>query len=190
MESNYNPAIHHRRSIRLKEFNYSQNGYYFITICTKNRECYLGKIINKKMTLSNEGKIVLQYWNELPNHFSNVGLDEYVIMPNHLHGIIVIENDLNNDNRNAQCRGGVTPPLQHYTLGQIIAYLKYQTTKTINQFYKTPGKPFWQRNYYEHIIRNESELTRIHEYIRNNPIQWEFDRNNRKNIARINNHNI
>lgn len=172
----YNQNIHHRHSIRLKHFNYSQNGYYFVTICTKDHGCWFGDIADGKMILNQLGNIVETYWDDLPKHFNNVSLDKFIMMPNHLHGIVVIENP---------CRGGVTPPLRkckHFTLGQIVGYFKYQSTKHINKIMNSPGKPFWQRNYYEHIIRNEHELNQIRGYIVNNPLKWEFDTNNPKKL--------
>ncbi len=119
-------------------------------------------------------------WNDLPQRFATIELDEFVIMPNHIHGIIVIC-----DKPNVNCRGGVAPPqgeetspLQKPALGKIIAYFKYQTTKQINQIHGTPGNRIWQRNYYDHIIRSEKSLAKIREYIINNPLQWELDSEN------------
>ena len=170
----YNPGIHHRKSIRLKHYDYSQEGYYYVTICTKNMERWFGDVVNGKMKLSAVGEIVKKCWMEIPQHFDNAFLDVFVVMPNHFHGIVVIENE-----RNAPCRGGVTPPLlQRRTLGQIIAYFKYHSTRIINQIRNTPGIPLWHRNYYEHIIRNEKELYYKRKYIMNNPIKWEIDGNN------------
>jgi REP element-mobilizing transposase RayT len=163
---NYNPEAHHRRSIRLKGYDYSQNEAYFVTICACNRECLFGEVANGVIELSPIGESTYKFWFEIPWHFENVQLDEFVVMPNHFHGIIVITDN---------CRGGVTPPLQKCTLGKIVAYFKYQTTKFINQIRNIPGLPLWQRNYYEHIIRNEDELNRIRQYIIENPLKWEED---------------
>ena len=176
----YDPEKHHRRSIRLKKYNYSSPGHYFVTICVQNRECILGKIVNGQMVLNEWGKIVRDCWQWLEKQYPNVELDEFIIMPNHMHGIIIINDlDCRGDSRNETIRrGGVTPPLQNPTLGQIVAYFKYQSTKQINQLRQTPGTKFWQRNYYEHIIRNERELYAIRNYIRNNPLKWELDREN------------
>ena len=135
------------------------------------------------MELSDIGKIINRFWIEIPNHFSNVYLDEYIIMPNHFHGIIMI--DIN-------CRGGVTPPYiegretlplqQKRTLGQVIGYFKYQSTKYINKIHRSPGRAIWQRNYYEHVIRNEDDLRQIREYVLYNPLKWELDEENPENI--------
>ena len=132
---------------------------------------------------------------EIPKHFENVQLDEIVIMPNHIHGIIVIT-EKNND---FTCRGevtspgggktgGETPPLQKPvpTLGKIVAYYKYQTSKLINQSRQTPGLPVWQRNYYEHVIRNENSLNKIRQYIMDNPLNWPLDIENPAALANPN----
>jgi REP element-mobilizing transposase RayT len=122
-----------------------------------------------EMRLNEIGKIVEKCWEEIPRHFMDVELDEYVIMPNHFHGIIIL---------NEQCRGEVTSPLQKPTLGKVIAYFKYQSTKLINEIHAAPGNRFWQRSYYEHIIRSDKELNNIREYIVNNPMQWNVDEEN------------
>ena len=163
------PQKHHRRSIRLKGYDYTQVGAYFITVCTKNRECVLGDVVNSKIHLNSAGQMIEKWWLELMKKFPTVKKDTHIVMPNHFHGIIII---------NADCRGGVTPPLRKYTLGQIVAFFKYQTTKQINQTRGTPGIPLWQRNYYEHIIRDEKELHNIRRYIEGNPVLWEYDREN------------
>lgn len=160
-----------RKLIRLSGYDYSQFGYYYITICTQNRKCLFGNIIDNKMVLNNIGigKMIKNNWEFLPKYFP-VGLDEYQIMPNHIHSIINI----------------VGAGLSRPTLGQIIAYFKYQTTKQINARYQTGAKTaplqefnkIWQRNYYEHVVRNESELLKIREYVKLNPQIWERDRNN------------
>ena len=163
-----------RRSTRLKDYDYSQEGAYSVTICTHRMACILGDVVDGEMRLNKYGVIVNDYWAEIPGHFSNVGIDVFIVIPNHVHGIIVLT-----DNR----RGGETPPLRKYTLGQVIAYFKYQTTKSINRIRNTPGTPVWQRNYYEHVIRNENDLDEIREYIVNNPLKWELDRENPKNVG-------
>ena len=91
----YNSHIHHRRSIRLKGYDYSQNGVYFVTICVQNRECLFGKIKNGEMILNNAGKMIEKYWHQIPEHYPNVILDVFVIMPNHVHGILIIDNGNN-----------------------------------------------------------------------------------------------
>ena len=164
-------VIKHRKQIRFRKYDYSSNGYYFMTICTQNRKCLFGNIINNKMVLNEFGKIINDVFLTIPKHFDNVELDEFVIMPNHIHGIVIIVG------------AGSSRPI----LGQIIGYFKYISTKNINDLSgsenPTPTikiKKIFQRNYYEHIIRNEYELNRIRKYIQNNPMNWEEDINNLK----------
>ena len=179
----YNPDIHKRKSIRLKHFNYSSNGAYFITLCTKNRECILGNIVNGKMVLSDLGEIVKNEWNKTPMIRHEIKLDIFIIMPNHFHGIIFITNNnvmaIEYINVGATGRSPLRKqngPLQ-YSLGSFIGGLKSITTKRANVLRNTPHQSLWQRNYYEHVIRNDVDLNRIREYIINNPIQWQFDLN-------------
>ncbi len=187
MANQYNQDIHHRRSIRLKDYDYNQGGAYFITFCVKNRECLLGEIKEGLINLNEYGKIVFNMWNYLPNYFQDVEIDAGVIMPNHFHGIILITD---------KCRGLVSKPFiskpiiskplsdqksnvpfyqKKTRLGTVIAYFKYQTTKLINQKRDLAGVKFWQKNYYEHIIRNQKSLEMLREYIVNNPQSWEID---------------
>ena len=165
----YDPDIHHRRSIRLKGYDYSQSGAYFLTICTQNRECLFGGIENGSVCLNGYGKIASETWDWLSKRYYYLQLEKWVIMPNHLHGIIKINN--------AACRGGSrtapTPTIK--PLGRIIGAYKTVSTKQINQIRNTPGISVWQRNYYEHIIRNDDEYKRITDYIMNNPKTWEKD---------------
>lgn len=173
---------HRRRSIRLKDYDYSQSGAYFITICTHNKEILFGEILDGEMQLNEWGNVVEDCWDEVPRHFKNVELDAFIVMPNHVHGIIIITNDIHVGAGfprpyNKNISGGVK-----HTLGQIVAYFKYQSSKRINSIRGTPGMPVWQRNYYEHIIRNERDLDEIRQYIINNPLKWELDTENPKNI--------
>ena len=182
-------VIKQRKQIRLKKYDYSDAGWYFVTICTQNRECLFGNIINNKMILNKFGEIIKQYWLEIQIHFNNVELDEFVIMPNHFHGIIIIRNIKQN------VGAGFPRPINSFgpTLGQIVGYFKYQTTKHINILIKGSGNPtptkepnkikqFFQRLYYEHIIRNEFDLHRIRQYIKDNSINWENDKNNSEEL--------
>jgi REP element-mobilizing transposase RayT len=194
----FDPQIHHRRSIRLKEYDYSQSGGYFVTMVTWQREYLFGEIINGEMKLNEHGHIADECWREIPNHFSNVELGAYVIMPNHVHGIIVIterrgtgtvpnENVKNKISSNneilAETLGGDTPPLRKPTLGQIVAYFKYQSTKQMNVSSNTGVvTKFWQRNYYEHVIRNEKDLQNKTDYIEANPRLWDEDDENPINV--------
>jgi putative transposase len=201
MGTKYNPNIHHRRSIRLPGYDYSQIGAYFVTICVLNRECLLGIIKEGRLILSPYGEIVDHWWQNIPTHFDNAEIDASVIMPNHFHGIIVIppgrgavsapniptptNHAVSAPKPNIPAvEGGETPPLRELpTLGKIVAYFKYKTTKAINQLRNTPGQKVWQRNYYEHIIRNEISLARLRHYIQNNPQQWVVDQLHPQNLS-------
>lgn len=155
---------HHRKSLRLRDYDYSQCGAYFVTMCTENRESYFKEFPNLK-------QVVQTQWNVLKTRFPEIQLDEFVIMPNHVHGIIFIV-------------GGIhESPLQdrrNMLLPKAIGYFKMNTAKRINQILNRAGQRFWQRNYHEHVIRNEKELKRIREYIQHNPLKWELDRENPK----------
>jgi REP element-mobilizing transposase RayT len=173
----YDTENHQRRSIRLKEYDYSQEGAYFVTICTHKKVCILSEITNGEMRLNKYGNVVIKCWLEVPHHFPNVEIDTFVVMPNHFHGILVIH-DCRGEVTSPTPKGAETAPLRRYTLGQIMAYFKYQTTKSINQICHTPGTRLWQRNYYEHVIRNEHDLNDIRQYILDNPVKWDMDENN------------
>ncbi len=194
-----------RRSLRLPEYDYAQAGAYFVTICVQGRECVLGEVRDGVMQANDFGKIVQDCWYALPNHYPGVSLDAFVVMPNHVHGVIVLGGvevgppvgaglPLGRTCRPAG-RGKVevgppvgaglprpyrdeTAPTPQPTLGQVVGYFKYQTTKMINLLRRQPGTKFWQRNYYEHVIRNEDSLTRIREYILTNPRRWDLDQEN------------
>ena len=178
----YNPDIHHRHSIRLREYDYSEAGAYFVTVCTQDRECMFGEIVDGEMKLNDAGRMVESTRDELTKHYPGVDVDAFITMPNHIHGILVFGNFVG---AGSPCphpdgttqKGAVTAPLRR-SLGQAVAYFKYQSTKSLNQFYGTLGLRLWQRNYYEHIIRNEDELNHIREYIENNPMQWALDEEN------------
>jgi len=170
--------IHYRRSIRLKDFDYSQSGGYFITIVTYQRECLFGEIVDGEMRISPFGKIAHDEWFKTKELRSNVELweDEFVIMPNHIHGIVWIKS---NDNIGAERRSAPTRPrVVSGSLGAIIRAYKSAVTFAINEMRATRGVPVWQRNYYEHIVRNQNELEQIYKYIQFNPIQWAKDEEN------------
>jgi len=165
--------IKQRKLNRLKNFDYSSSGYYFITICTKGREEYFGNIIGNKMILNKYGEIVKKCWFKIPEHFDNVELNEFIIMPNHIHGIIIIKytnQPVGNDpcvvpiNNNQVGHGG--PTLQKYIDGV--------NKKQFPRF----NKRIWQKSYYDHIIRTEYSLFQIRQYIIGNPSKWISDRNN------------
>jgi len=184
--------FHSRKTIRLKGYDYSQPGFYYVTICTQNRECVFGDVVNGKMVLNDIGNMIEKWWNKIPNKFNAV-LDEKQIMPNHLHGVIHIVGvdprvDPTNYGRTHGSDYGRTHGSAHTngtTIGTIIQWFKTMST---NEYIKNvrdkKWKPFnkrlWQRNYYEHIIRTENDLNKIREYIKMNPKIWDRDRNNPK----------
>ena len=224
----YDPDIHNRCSIRLKGYDYSKAGLYFITICAQDRLCIFGKIVgagskpaqNKtpeattetgskpaqnnipdKMVLNDYGRIVEQTWFDLINHVKNIFLHEFVVMPNHIHGIIEIIDDerLLNQRTGLELqrvgleseRAGLEPAPTGMDVGvdttittvekrvaisEIVRQLKTFSAKRINKLRNTPGVSVWQRNYYEHIIRDEKSYHQISEYIRTNPLKWQTDK--------------
>ena len=168
----YNPNIHHRRSIRLPDYDYTQAGAYFVTMVVRDRSCLFGEIANGEVQLNETGMLVVDTWEWLATQYAYVTLDEYVVMPNHLHGIIVI------DTRRGGSRTAPTMPSKRKPLGRLVGAFKTVMTKQFNRAHGTKGRPIWQRNYYEHIIRDGNELARIRKYILDNPAQWAFDREN------------
>ncbi len=187
----YNPEIHKRRSIRLKDFDYGQEGLYFITICCQNREHLFGEIVEGEMQLNDIGRVTEQCWNAIPKHFENVSLHSFVIMPNHVHGIIEIITNVGAKHFSPEDNEHWTKHFspendEHWskdisplpkgtskTIGSIVRGFKIGVTKWARQ--NTDIYQVWQRNYHEHIIRNENSYYRISEYIENNPKQWEDD---------------
>jgi len=210
----YNPNIHHRRSIRLKGYDYSQAALYFITICCNDRACLFGRVKNNEMILNNAGTMIQNEWSILPERFKNIQLHEFIVMPNHFHAIleivgatlVVAQNDviihnnvvarndiiIHNDNimqnnvimnndviiQKGQPQG-IAPTDK--TVGDMVG--AFQSIITVNYIrgVKNMGwKPFngklWQRNYWEHIIRNEKSYHTISEYIINNPTKWNDDK--------------
>lgn len=192
---NFDPQKHHRRSIRLQGYDYSQAGAYFVTIVAWQREMLFGEIVNGEMKLNRNGRIVRDAWFDLKNHYRYVELGAFVIMPNHAHGII----GLVDDGRGGSSASGKTPLLgglnagielvstnqtrpyvtaKRHGLPEIVRAFKSFSARRINRLRRTDGIPVWQRNYYEHIIRNEREMDRITRYIESNPSMWAEDDEN------------
>lgn len=165
-----------RRSVRLQGYDYSQAGSYFVTICTVDRACLLGEISGDEMHLSQFGEIVREEWLKTGQLRADVELDEFVIMPNHTHGIITILRELGTS---APCPYqavfGKTSP---GSLSTIVAAFKSVAARRVNRERGTPAAEFWQRNYYEHVIRNDEELDRARQYILTNPLRWSLDKEN------------
>ncbi len=178
---NYNSQKHHRRSIRLKDYDYSQPGVYFVTLCSWNRECLFGEIVDEEMGLNEYGLVVQQEWIQTGTMRSNVTLDEFTIMPNHLHGILIIHDERKGTLQRAPTTERFGKPVSN-SIPTIVRLFKSSVTKQINQIRNHPGLPVWQRNYYERVVRNEKELFKIREYIQNNPMQWDIDGDNPKNV--------
>jgi REP element-mobilizing transposase RayT len=169
----YDRDKHRRRSIRLRGYDYGRAGAYFVTLCAHDRASLFGEIVDGVMRLNDLGRVVDSEWLKTPRMRPQVELDEYIVMPNHFHAILVV----------VDMGRGVLPYAPTLrspsrTVGAIVRGFKSAVTKRINQIRRTPGLPVWQRNYYEHVIRNEGELTRIREYIVDNPSQWALDREN------------
>jgi len=188
----YDPQTHHRRSIRLKGYDYTQAGAYFVTICSYQREHIFGEIVKGEMKLNNFGLVAKQQWEKLPKRFPNVELGAFVIMPNHEHGVIqIIEDERRGTAENLQnfdresSRRAPTERFQKPVSGSIptiVRSYKSAVAYRINLLRNTNGVPVWQRNYYEHVIRNEKELELITKYIEYNPMNWQLDRDNSENI--------
>ena len=179
----HNPDKHRRRSIRLKGYDYSQAGAYFVTICDWQRECLFGDIVDGEVRLNEYGRIVEKEWSRTSTIRPNIEIDIFVVMPNHFHGILVI------NGVGDSCRGVLqyAPTERTFrspsqTVGAIIRGFKSTLAKKINQIRDTPGHPVWQRNYYEHVIPNEEDLNRIRQYVTENPMKWSEDENNPLNI--------
>ena len=164
---------HRRRSIRLPDYDYSQPGAYFVTISTQSRLRLFGYVEDADMRLNEAGRLVARCWEWLAVRYRHVSLDQWIIMPDHLHGIIV----LNDDPRRGGSRAAL--PGKRKPLGQLIGAFKTASTKRLNEVSETPGATVWQRNYYEHVVRDEEELAPItsglaavREYIAHNPARW------------------
>jgi putative transposase len=167
--SNDTPGLH-RRSIRLREYDYAHGGGYFVTICTHGHKCVFGGISRAEMQLNEVGRIVEDEWRRASEIRTEVLLDAFVVMPNHLHGIVFI-------NEHAKRAGGnVVPRMMrgtgHRSLSALVAGFKAATTRRMNQVLRVPAAPLWQRNYYEHVIRNDEDLGRIRQYVSDNPARW------------------
>lgn len=191
-----------RKWNRLHNFNYSQNGLYFVTICVKYGIKNFGEIKNEKMILNKYGQIANEYWQNIPKYFNNIKLDEYIIMPNHIHGIIIINNnwdgvgtadtgmDVGTAHVLSLSRTNIKYiyPKKMYNkkqrrnmlLSKSIHGFKSSVTRKINQLDTINFQ--WQRSFHDHIIRDETSLNRIRKYIKNNPHKWGRDRNKRNDL--------
>ncbi|HXQ22545.1 MAG TPA: transposase [Candidatus Acidoferrales bacterium] len=162
----FDPERHHRQSIRLRGYDYRSPSAYFVTAVTVNRECLFADL--------SLCSIVERCWLAIPRHSAHAALDAWVVMPNHIHGIVVIDRRPDRGDTSPASSGHVRVG----SLGTIIGSFKSLTTRRINRARRTPAAPVWQRNYYEHIVRNNEELNRIRAYIAANPMRWDLDREN------------
>jgi REP element-mobilizing transposase RayT len=181
--------IKNRKLNRLTGFDYSNEGYYFVTICVKDKTEWFGEIKDGRMKLNEYGKIVLRCWNDLINHYMNTKLDEFIIMPNHLHGILsIVGNGLKPFRTLSHPFRTLSHPFRtllrafrtNHGLSEIMRGLKTFSSRRINETINDGIKFQWQKSFYDHIIRNEQDLTRVREYIVNNPLKWEEDEENIK----------
>jgi REP element-mobilizing transposase RayT len=187
----YEPQKHHRRSIRLKGYDYTQPGAYFITLVTYQREYLFGEVVKGEVVLNEWGYLALNEWQRLGQRYEQVIIDESIVMPNHVHGILLIRGKSDAVGAGQETTLQIAPnffapPLPHAPLrdasgvvpgsvGAIVGAYKSTTSRLINGLRNTIGASVWQRNYYERIIRDEAELRHIREYILNNPLKWELD---------------
>jgi REP element-mobilizing transposase RayT len=182
----YDPQKHHRRSIRLPGYDYSQIGAYFVTMVTRNRACLFGEIVDGEVRFSHFGLIADECWRLIPEHFPHVELGAFMVMPNHVHGIIILHD---RDRRDMPWRVPTwrVPTIEKFgkpvsgSLATIIRQYKSSVTRIIGQRYGGISN-IWQHNYYEHIIRTGDEHDRIHQYIESNPANWNTDGQNPKNL--------
>lgn len=187
----YDPSRHHRQSIRLRAYDYAQPGAYFVTLVTQGRALLFDDPVLRR--------VVETFWQRVPQHGPDVALDAWIVMPNHLHGILLLgTSDARLAPAPRESDGADAPPATRPSdygaalvprtvplrgppsgpLGTIVGNLKAVTTRRINSIRKTPGARVWQRNYYERVVRNERELEAIREYIQNNPANWTLDKEN------------
>jgi putative transposase len=180
-----------RRPMRWRGYDYSKPGMYFVTVCTAKRASLFGGVLDGKMWVNDAGQAIEAVWSELPRHYGVLETDAFIVMPNHVHGIIILHRAEDKfaligagsprpvlpSGSPGIKKGAVTAPLP-VTLGKAVAFFKYETTKRLNAANRTPGAHLWQRNYYEHVIRDGDSLDRIRRYIADNPARWAFDREN------------
>jgi REP element-mobilizing transposase RayT len=177
--------MNHRRSIRLSGYDYAEAGAYFITVCVNRRRCLFGDVIDGEMRLNDAGRVVCDVWDGLPVHYPNIELDAFVVMPNHAHGIVILASPGNTPSSlvpHSVVGAGFKPALRSHGLPEIVRGFKTFAARRINEMRVTSDIPVWQRNYYEHVIRNEESLEGIRQYIADNPGCWADDPENPKTL--------
>jgi putative transposase len=194
MSKKYNSVKPNRRSIRLKGYDYALPAAYFVTLVVQKRICLFGFVEGSHIRLNEIGEMIIRCWLNIPDNFDNTSLDEFVLMPNHLHGIIFVHEAPGKGEALADTDQGVedimianASPLQprgtqSRSLSAIIQNFKSVSTRMVNKLYFKPGNKIWQRNFYERIIPNQRELDAIHQYIIDNPSNWKLDRKNPTNV--------
>ena len=169
----YDPDRQHRQSMRLSHYDYSRVGAYFVTVCVQGRESLFGEIVSGKVVLNRAGRSVEWTWASLPRHYAHAAVDEFVVMPNHVHGILIL----------GELASGSSETPRRHGLSEIVRAFKSFSARRINKGRGTPGYPVWQRSYYERVIRNDEEMREIRRYIRENPLRWEIDSENPKSSS-------
>jgi len=169
-----------RRSLRLKGYDYSWPGWYYVTLCTLGKECWFGEVVSDEVQHTSLGKIACDFWGEIPSHHKNVELDDFVVMPNHLHGIVIIESNDTHLRRGVQLNAptGVFSTISPEKGSLSVIIRTFKAAVTTWAWRNGLSSFHWQRGFYEHVIRNERDLDRIRAYIRNNPLQWALDEEN------------
>ena len=201
MTRRYDPDKHHRRSIRIPGYDYAQPGAFFVTVCTQERECLFGDVIDGRTQLSDAGHMIQSVWDALPQRYPGVDIDAFVVMPNHVHGLIVLTgpipaapvaagpracpdptqpHDFDGQPRSTDRQPPGVAPTKRMSLPDVVHRFKSLTTARYRHaVYERGWQPFprrlWQRNYYEHVVRDDRSLQRIREYILNNPARWDMD---------------
>ena len=176
-----------RKATRFGEHDYSRAGHYFVTVCAENRGSAFGEIMNEEMRLSAIGAVAQECWRLIPNHFPNAALGEFIVMPNHIHGIVIIDDanrcgrdaDMHGTRLSSQCLQSENQDVDRskMSLSKIIQGFKSSVTRTVGKRWNDHAFG-WQRSFYDRVIRDDAELNRIREYIRNNPLKWAFDKYN------------
>ena len=170
-------STHRRQPTRLSRFDYAQQGAYFVTLCTRSRACLFGDVVNEEMRLNDIGKLAHRLWEEIPTHFPQVETDVWVIMPNHVHGVIIIAAPHVGATHASPLPQRPSGPRKR-SLGAVVGAYKSAVSKHAHRSGHLSGLPIWQRNYYDHVIRDDAGLDRIRQYIADNPARWAEDLEN------------